>query len=201
MRTAVFMGSPRVKGNTQLLLEEAMRGAEEKGAQITFFELNSMKIRGCQDCGGCAATGVCVKKDDMERIYPVIRESSRFILASPIFFVGVSAQTKAMIDRCQCFWYEKYILKKPLPQGPSGRAGLFLSVGGMGGIEGKNCSEATAKAFFRTISVPAHQTLGYLGVDARGDILKQPQALKEAYEAGRRLMDGPGKKEEQGGRL
>ncbi len=195
------MGSPRVKGNTQLLLEEAMRGASEQGAQITFFELNSMKIRGCQDCGGCAKSGVCVKKDDMEQIYPVIRQCSRFILASPIFFVGVSAQAKAMIDRCQCFWYEKYILKRPIAQGPYGRAGLFLSVGGMGGIEGKNCSEATARAFFRTISVPEHQTLGYLGVDAKGDILKQPQALKEAYEAGRKLLDMPGGKKEQGGRL
>ncbi|MDA8086609.1 MAG: flavodoxin family protein [Nitrospiraceae bacterium] len=191
MKTAVFMGSPRIRGNTHMLLEEAMRGAMEKGAQITFFELNAMKIKGCQDCGSCVESGLCVMKDDMEKIYPVLRESSRFILASPIFFVGVSAQTKAMIDRCQCFWYEKYILKKPLPQGPEGRTGLFLSVGGMGGVDGKVCSEATAKAFFRTISVLDHRALCYLGVDARGDILKKPQALKEAYEAGRKLMEIP----------
>ena len=193
MKTAVFMGSPRIKGNTQLLLEEAMRGARQKGAQITLFELNAMKIRGCQDCGGCIESGICAMEDDMEKIYLAIRESSRFILASPIFFVGVSAQAKAMIDRCQCFWYEKYILKKPLPQGPDGRAGLFLSVGGMGRVEGKDCSGATARAFFRTVSVPDHQALCYLGVDARGDILKQPQALKEAFEAGRKLMEIPKK--------
>ena len=199
MKTAVFMGSPRIKGNTHMLLEEAMRGAREKDAEITFFNLNTMKIRGCQDCGGCAETGICIKKDDMEKIYPVLRESSRFILASPIFFVGVSAQAKAMIDRCQCFWYEKYILKKPLPQGPEGRVGLFLSVGGMGGAEGKDCSQATARAFFRTINVLDHNALCYLGVDARGDILKKPQALNESYEAGRKLMDIPAKTNVQGG--
>ncbi len=191
MKTAVFMGSPRVGGNTQLLLEEAMRGAREKGAQITLFELNKMKILGCQDCGGCIETGVCIVKDDMEQIYPAIRESSRFILASPIFFVGVSAQAKSMIDRCQSFWHEKYMLKKPLPQGPDGRKGLFLAVGGMGGTEGKDCSDATARAFFRTIGVLKHETLCYLGVVARGDILKHPRALKEAYEAGKALMDIP----------
>ncbi len=191
MKTAVFMGSPRVKGNTQLLLEEAVRGATEKGAEITLFELNKMNIRGCQDCGGCVETGECIVKDDMEKVYSAIRESSRFILASPIYFAGVSAQAKTMIDRCQSFWHEKYMLKRPLPQGPDGRAGLFLSVGGMGRAEGKDCSEATAKSFFRTISVLNHKMLCYLGVDARGDILKRPAALKEVYEAGRALMKIP----------
>jgi hypothetical protein len=53
---------------------------------------------------------------------------------------------------------------------------------------GIECSGATAKAFFRTISIPEHKTLGYLGVDAKGDILKHPTALKDAYEAGEKLV-------------
>ena len=59
--------------------------------------------------------------------------------------------------------------------------------GGMKKDVGIRCSEATVKAFFRTISVPEHNTLGYLGVDAKGAILEHPTALKEAFEAGRKL--------------
>ncbi|MDA8172689.1 MAG: flavodoxin family protein [Nitrospiraceae bacterium] len=187
MRTAVFMGSPRKGGNTQILLDEAMRGAREKGAEIAYFDLNNMKIGGCQDCGVCAETCCCHINDDMQLVYQAIRESYRFILASPIFFAGVSAQAKAMIDRCQPFWCEKYLLKRPIP--PEGRAGLFITVGGMKKAEGRDCSFATARSFFRTISVLEHRELCQLGVDARGEILKHPEALKEAYEAGKTLME------------
>ena len=183
------MGSPRKKGNTHMLLEEAMRGAMEKGADIDYFDLTEMKIGGCQDCGACAVAGRCIIKDDMDLIYPVIREASRFILASPIFFEGISAQAKAMIDRCQSFWCRKYLLKKPIP--PEGRAGLFISVGGMKRVSGRDCSIATARAFFRTISVLKHREICYLGVDARGEILNHPPALKEAYEEGKNLMEAP----------
>ena len=190
MKTAVFMGSPRKKGNTHLLLEEAMRGAAEMGAEIDFFDLTEMKIGGCRNCGACATIGRCIIKDDMELIYPVLRESGRFILASPIFFENVSAQAKAMIDRCQPFWCEKYLLKRPIP--PSGRAGLFIAVGGLKRTSGRDCSIATARSFFRTISVLKSREISYLGVDAKGEILKHPQALQEAYEAGKGLMTAEG---------
>ena len=180
------MGSPRKKGNTHILLEEAVRGAKESGAEIDFFDLTEMKIGGCRNCGACETTGRCVIEDDMELIYPVIREAGRFILASPIFFENVSAQTKAMIDRCQSFWCEKYVLKRPIP--PEGRAGLFVAVGGMKRASGRDCSIATVTSFWRTISVLKHREICYLGVDAKGEISRHPDALREAYEAGKGLM-------------
>ena len=93
-----------------------------------------------------------------------------------------------MIDRCQSFWCEKYLLKKPIPGGKYGRKGLLLLVGGMKKEIGIQCSEATAKAFFRTISVPEHSTLSFMGVDAKGAILEHPTALKDAFEAGQNLI-------------
>jgi multimeric flavodoxin WrbA len=110
------------------------------------------------------------------------------ILASPVFFFALSAQTKIMIDRCQSFWCEKYLLKKPVPEGEYRRKGLLLLAGGMKKQIGIECSENTARAFFRTISVPEHNTLSYLGVDAKGAILEHPTALREAFEAGRNLL-------------
>jgi len=66
----------------------------------------------------------------MQKIHEEIRSADRIILASPIFFFGLSGQAKIMIDRCQPFWHEKYIRMKPVPAGPHGRKGLLLLVGG-----------------------------------------------------------------------
>lgn len=188
MKVIAFNGSPREGGNTELLLNETLKGIREGGHEVFVFNLNSMSITPCQDCCGCDETGICVLSDGMDEIYRAIREADRIILASPIFFFGVSAQMKAMIDRCQAFWCERYLLKKPIPGGPHGRRGLLLLVGGMKKEIGVQCSEATAAAFFRTVSVPEHRTLSFLGVDARGAVLSHPTALRDAYEAGKALV-------------
>jgi multimeric flavodoxin WrbA len=191
MNIISFLGSPRKEGNTELLLRETIKGIEESGFQVQIFNVNEMNISPCQNCGGCDDTGICIFEDDMFQIYDAIRTANRLILASPIFFSALSAQIKTMIDRCQAFWCEKYLLKKPIPAGPYGRKGLLLLVGGQKreiGLQGMHCAETSAKAFFRTISVPEHKTLSYTGVDAKGAILKHPTALKEAYEAGKELV-------------
>lgn len=188
MKVIAFLGSPREDGNSDLLLREALRAVEKSGSDVHLFHLNKMNIMPCQNCGGCDESGICIYDDDMTQIYEAIRTADRVILASPVFFFGLSAQAKAMVDRCQAFWCQKYLLKKSIPAGPHGRKGLLLLVGGMKKEIGIECSGATAKAFFRTISVPEHKTLGYLSVDAKGDILKHPAALKDAYEAGKELV-------------
>lgn len=188
MKVTAFLGSPREDGNTDVLLNEAMKGINESGHEVRLFNLNIMSVRPCQDCGGCNETGVCIIDDDMSDIYSAIRQTDRIILASPIFFFGLSAQTKIMIDRCQSFWCEKYLLKKPIPEGSYGRKGLLLLVGGMKLDVGIQCSEATAKAFFRTVSVRQHETLSFLGIDAKGAIFGHPTALRDAYAAGNKLV-------------
>lgn len=191
MKVVAFNGSPRKDGNTEVLLKEAVRGVRESGGIVTVYNLNDLDIRPCQNCGGCDDTGSCIIQDDMQAIHASIRSSDRIILASPIFFFGLSAQTKIMIDRCQAIWSEKYVQKKPIPAGAIGRKGLILIVGGMKMNEknkGFECAEASARAFLRTISVPAHVTLAYDSIDAKGDILKHPTALKDAYEAGKELV-------------
>lgn len=191
MRIIAFKGSPRRGGNTELLLDEAVRGARETGAEVKIYDLNMLSIRPCQNCGGCDKTGSCVIQDDMQAIHRDIRSADRFILASPIFFFGLSAQAKIMIDRCQAFWHEKYVRKQPIQPGPHGRKGLLILVGGMKRNEkneGFHCAEVTAKAFFRTINVQEHAVLSYDSVDAKGAIRGHPTAMKDAYEAGKELV-------------
>lgn len=188
VKIVVFRGSPRREGNTDMLLRETIKAVSDEN-EIIQFTLNDMNIRPCQNCGGCDETGSCILTDDMDDIYPAIREADRIIVASPIFFFGLSAQTKVMIDRCQSFWCEKYLLKKTIPA-PHGRKGLLILVGGMKKDTGIQCAGATATAFFRSISVPKHETLSYLGIDNRGAIRNHPNALKDANEAGVRLLTG-----------
>lgn len=188
MKIIAFQGSPRIEGNTDILLQEALKPIREAGHDIKLFKLNFMNIKPCQDCGGCDKTGQCIINDDMDEVYNAIREAERIILASPVFFFGLSAQAKIMIDRCQSFWCEKYLLRKPIPEGEYGRKGLLLSVGGMKKEIGLECSEATAKAFFRTISVSEHISKGFLSVDAKGAVLGHPSALKEVYDAAKKLL-------------
>ena len=187
MKIIAFNGSPRPGGNIEVLLNEAIKPLREAGLDVGVFKLNTMNIKPCQDCGGCVETGLCIHSDDMSEIYDTIRGAERIILASPIFFYSLSAQAKIMIDRCQSFWCEKYLLKKNIPAGPRGRKGLLLLAGGMKKEDGKLSAEAVAKGFFRTVSVPEHETLFFGGVDAKGDAAKHPTAMKEAREAGKRL--------------
>lgn len=190
MKVIALLGSPRKGGNTELFLNSSIKGIEEAGFSVEVFNLNSMNIIPCQDCGGCDKTGVCIYDDDMAKIYEAIREADRVILASPIFFFALSAQTKIMIDRCQPFWCEKYLLKKPIPKGRYGRKGLLLMVAGMKIEKELECSELSANTFFRSISVPEHATLSIQGVDEKGAIVNHPTAHSDAYEAGRVLVRG-----------
>ncbi len=189
MKVVAFFGSPRIGGNTDILLHEALKPITAAGHEVVQYNLNVMNIKPCQDCGGCTKTGVCVVNDAMTEIYETIRTFDRFIIASPIFFYSLSAQTKAMIDRCQAFWCEKYLLKKDIPAGLHGRKGLLLVAAGMKKDDAVKCADTVARIFFRTISVPTHEMRYALGVEDKGDILSHADALHAGFEAGKRLVE------------
>jgi multimeric flavodoxin WrbA len=102
-RIVVLLGSPRKKGNSSTLAEQVSRGAASKGASVETFYLNGMNIRPCQACMKCQGDGSpgCAVKDDMQTLYPKLKEADVVVVASPIYWFNISAQTKAMIDR----WY------------------------------------------------------------------------------------------------
>lgn len=183
MKIIALNGSPRKGGNTDLLLEAAIKGT---GADVEVLRLNDMDIRACQNCGGCDATGVCVIRDDMDKVYAAIRAADRIIIASPIYFMALSAQTKAMMDRSQAMWCEKYLLGRQSVR--DGCRGLLLVVGGLNRDAGVKCCETSATAFFRSIGVAKHDALGFVGVDKKGDILNHPTALGEAFTKGAMLL-------------
>jgi multimeric flavodoxin WrbA len=187
MKVVGISGSPRRGGNTETLLREVLRGAEEAGAETRLFILSNMDISPCRHCDGCYAEGECVVKDDMWLIYPEIESLDALVLASPIHFYGVTAQAKAMIDRCQAFWARKYVLKRRIAA--EKRKGVFISTGGTRFPDLFDHAKATVQNLFLTIDVAYWGELLFCGVDERGEIREHPTALGDAYLLGKRLVE------------
>ena len=106
--------SPRFKGNSDLLLRKALAGAESAGAQTEYIRLCDLNIAPCTECNACYKTGDCKIQDDYQQLMAKMLDADRLIFATPIFFMSVCAQAKILIDRCQCLWARKYVLKKPV---------------------------------------------------------------------------------------
>ena len=184
-------GSPRRDGNTNHLLRQVMAGASSSGVETKTVVLSELNIAPCRHCDGCIKTGKCVVDDDMQWLHTDIRETEHIVLASPIFFMGVTAQTKAMIDRCQALWVIKYILKLPVAINPNKeRSGVFISVGGSKLRNLFEPAKATVKSWFTTLDIKYAGELVFSGVEESGSIRLHPTALKDAFSIGQKLATG-----------
>lgn len=181
-------GSPRRKGNTATLLQEAVSGAEAAGATVEQVVLRDLKISPCLEIYGCKKDGLCVIQDDFQALRDRMLTSDAVMLASPIFFYTVSAHTKILMDRCQSLWVKKYwVEKQPFGTKNYRRKGLFISVGA---TKGKRLFDGTLlsiRYFFDTLDMELWRALLYRGLDFEGDVLHHPQYLSEAHDAGKEL--------------
>jgi len=182
-------GSPRRGGNTDLLLNEVMRGAASRGAEVKTVILKNLKIAPCQHCDACLEAGNCRIQDDMQMVYRELEAADRIVLASPIQFMTVTADMKAMIDRCQALWARKYVLKIPPLGEERERRGLFIAVGGRTVANLFEPALATVKALFNTLNITYASGLLFRGIDEKGAITKHPDALKQAFLAGQKLVE------------
>ena len=185
MKILGIMGSPRIKGNTDLLMDEALKGAQSQGAEVEKLVVDKLDISPCKEYYGCLKDGNCVIRDDMDDIYPKLLNSSGVIIASPIFFYAISSQVKALIDRSQALWARKYVLKQKPPN--SSRKGAFIAVGATKGEKLFEGSILTVQYFFNGIGVKYADELLIRGVDTRGEIKDYPDTLSEAFELGKRI--------------
>lgn len=185
MKVLGIMGSPRIKGNTDLLLDEALKGARSQGAEVEKIIVDKLKIAPCKEYYGCLRDGNCVIRDDMDSIYPKLLEADRIIVASPIFFYGITSQLKALVDRCQATWARKYVLKQKLSD--KERNGAFIAVGATKGKQLFDGSILVIKYFFKAIDVRYVDELLINGVDKKAEIKEHSTALSDAFELGKRL--------------
>ena len=191
MDVLVFLGSPRKKGNSEILTNAVLDGVRQAGGQPEVIRLCDLKIAPCISCGGCDKTGKCVVDDDMTPLYEKIITVNRIIVSSPIFFYGVTAQTKAFIDRTQALWNRKRLQRQKgdWVENPE-RKGFFISVAATKGARIFEGAVLTMKYGYDAMDVQYAGDFLVTGPDRRGDMKKNEQKLVEAREAGVNFITG-----------
>jgi multimeric flavodoxin WrbA len=189
MKVLGIYGSPRKGGNTDQLLDQALKGAESAGAETSVVYARRLKISGCLECGGCDETGTCVVKDDMQSVYPMMEESAVVFLASPIFFYGLTAQVKAVVDRSQALWSKRRLTKGPkeMDRFDSGRGYLIAA----GATRGKNLFEGVqleARYFFDALDMSYEGGIFFRSLEKKNAVRENPETLQEAFNLGLRAV-------------
>ena len=185
--------SPRKGGNTDLMLDSALEGAAAEGAAVEKVDVPGLDIRPCQACNACFKTGQCIQQDDMQMLYPKLLSCEGVVLAAPIFSMNLAAQAKIMIDRLQCCWAKKFVLKEHTvaPELRAKRRGLWLSAAGFNEPTVFDHALPTVRYFFGMLEIPRRERVCYYNVDEKGAIKDVPGALAECREAGARLVHPP----------
>jgi multimeric flavodoxin WrbA len=189
MKVLGIMGSPRRQSNTEILLDKALEGAREAGAEVEKVLVSKLKISPCLEIYACLKDGNCAIKDDMQLLYDKLLEADHIIFASPIFFYGITSQAKAVIDRCQALWVRRHVLGIG-KEDKRERRGVFISVGATRGKKLFDGAVLTLKYFFDAIGVKYYGDLLIRGIDKKNQIREHPTALEDAFRLGQELVRG-----------
>lgn len=183
-------GSPRRRGNTATLLDAAVEGALDAGAQVEKIVLRDLKISPCLEIYGCKSEGECAIRDDFQEVRDKFLSARGIMLASPIFFYAVSGHTKALMDRFQSLWVKKHWIDNiPLGKPAYTKKGLFISVGATRGKKLFEGAILSIRYFFDVLDTSLFRTLTYRQIDLEGEIEKHPEYIREAYDAGKALAE------------
>jgi len=175
MKILAISGSPRKNGNTVLLLERALEGAREAGAETELFSVAGKDFKGCDACWACMKTGVCHIKDDLAPLYDLMAEADGLIFGTPIYFWGMTSQMKAVIDRSIAFNHGERTLASKV-------AGAVVVAGSLGLVD---ALKDLAWFFVQRRMLPANTVCAYA---------RDPRAtgewkglLNDAYDLGRQM--------------
>jgi multimeric flavodoxin WrbA len=181
-KVLILKGSPREQGNSAALADRVAAGAAEAGCDVERISLQSMDIRACDGCDLCRETGqFCVIEDDMQALYPKLVDADVLVLASPVYWFTFSAQLKLCIDR----WYGLWSVQHDAFRGK--QVGIVLAYGDTdlytsGGINAIH----TFESMFRFLEAPIAGMV-YGTASDPGDVQKNPELMKAAYELGKKL--------------
>jgi multimeric flavodoxin WrbA len=189
MKILAIAGSPRRGGNTDLLLDQAIAGAESRGAEVERVILSRLKIAPCIECNRCFETGRCMVPDDYQAVCERTLQADGIILAAPIFFMNVSGWAKAFIDRFQCLWALRNVLHQPVPPPTGGqrRRAIFLSTAGWSKTKFDG-TLLTVRAFTASMDAKLVGTLCINSLDDKGAVEQHPEMLEQAKVLGARLV-------------
>lgn len=186
LRTSFRPGS-----NSTILLEAALEGAREAGAEVETVDLTKVRIAPCRACDACARTGRCrFTDDDLMGIVDAAWDAGRLLIATPVYYVAAPAQLKCFIDRTQCLYNRKYKIRDRLPaEEIARRRGGVIAVCGSrikGAFDGL---DFTMKYLFDSFQMTFAERLYVPHVDGPREIENHPEKIMEARELGRRLVE------------
>ena len=182
-KVVITLGSPREKGNNTLLAERAADGVRDAGGEPVIFKLHAMAIRPCRACDACQRNKDyrCLQPDDMTAIYEALHSARGLLIASPVYWFSLSAQTKLFMDRL-------YAFVGPSGHGLAGKLiGIVLTYGdadpfSSGAVNAlRTCQDA-----FRFIGAPIAGMV-YGTANAAGEIAGNAGLMQEAFELGKTL--------------
>ncbi len=188
MKLLALMGSPRKGGNTDRILDEFIRGFRAGGGEAKKVSVGDLGIAPCRALRDCEKTGECPIRDGMEAFVRGLLSADKVALASPIFFYGLPAQLKAVVDRGQAAWARRRL------GGPAPEKEVWVIL--LGATRGANLFQGallTLKYFFEPLGARIAGELTYRRIDRPGDIARHPTALAEAFSAGKGFASGTGR--------
>jgi len=190
MKVCGIIGSPKKNGNVDLLVSQVLKGASNQGAEISKIFLNDLNIKPCQSCGVDPYPKYCLFDDDMKIVYNALQSCDVVVLGSPVYFDTVSAQTKLMIDRCNCLMpyverpngtshFERRIKKR--------KKGFFIVVAGTG--QEFNTILTTVRGFFNWANIELVETILYPHDDNElGGVKANKEKMSQAFETGVQIV-------------
>ena len=177
-KVLILSGSPRKKGNSDLLCDEFMRGAMEAGHEVEKIRVQEKKIACCTACYACRDTGICAIKDDMAEIMQKMIDCDAMVLASPVYFYSIDAQLKAVIDRSVCRWTE--VKNKEM---------YYIMTAADGEKESMDTTLACFRGYADCVEGAIEKGIIYgTGVYHVGEI-KDTKCMQEAYEMGKTIQN------------
>jgi len=191
MKILGVVGSRRKKGNTSILVQEALKPFEMQGIETKLIFLGDYNIKDCNGCEGCRDTYKCVVNDDMQKLYPAILESDAVILGSPTYFYNITADMKSFIDRFYCFEIfdkENRSVWMGLNEALGGKYAAVIAVNEQEKEEDMGfASEAMIKPLealgYRVVS-----SVKAINLYAAGESLRNGKVMQAANQAGEKLL-------------
>ncbi len=174
--------SPRIQGNTVTLLNEALKAAQQEGAEVELYSVSGKTIEPCDGCRACWETGECHIKDEMQNLYNKLLEADGIIFGTPIYFYSMAGQAKTIIDRTSA-------LNRPGRNLTNKVGGIVVVAGSLGLID------AVKDLYFYIVTrqmLPANFVAAYAGAD--GDVKNLEKCMSAAKELGRQMVQLAAKK-------
>lgn len=176
MKILGIVCSPRRRGNTEILVQTSLARAQEQGAEVELVTLAGKNISPCDACYSCRKTGKCHIKDDMQDIYTKLSEADGIIFGSPVYYWGVTAQAKTLIDRTLVFSMNRELREKA--------TGVVITMGRTG-------STSALAGFNAFIALQRMVMVRYalaFGGEEKGIVKQDERGMREAEAVGETMV-------------